>query len=248
MIPKTRGARREAIIFAYLDEPPFCLPGPDGLALGSDVELVAETLRAIGIMSVEMRLTSFSELLPGLVDGRWTITTLLFVTPERQKIVDFSRPVWALGDSLLVRRGDEDRFCSYEALAQHASARLVVVADQVQEQSGLAAGIPRNRVLRVATQEEAVQAVREGRAEAYASVAVAHRGFLGHTPDPALAIVPVAADAKDRSPAKGAFAFAKSQADLRTRFDQTLDGLIGSDWHRAMVARYGFAASDFEFG
>ncbi|MGO4741578.1 transporter substrate-binding domain-containing protein [Bosea sp. 2KB_26] len=246
MIPRARAATREAIIFAYLDEPPFCWPGPDGGALGSDVELVTAASRAIGIVSVEMRLTSFSELLPGLVDGRWAITTPLFVTPERQRSVDFSRPVWALSDGLLVRRGDEDRFCSYEALAQDGSARLVVVADQVQEQSGLAAGIPRDRVLRVATQQDAVQAVRDRRAEAYASVAMAHRGFLGHTPDPALAIVPVAAEAKDREPAKGAFAFAKSQADLRTRFNQALDGLIGSDWHRAMMARYGFAASDFE--
>lgn len=246
MIPKAEAATREAIVFAYLDEPPFCRPGPDGSALGSDVELVGEALRAIGIATVEMRLTSFSELLPGLVDGRWTITTPLFVTPERQKIVDFSRPVWALGDGLLVRRGDEDRFCSYETLAQDASTRLVVVADQVQEQSGLAAGIPRNRVLRVATQDEAVQAVRDCRAEAYASVAMTHRGFLRRTPDPALAIVPVAAEAKNWKPAKGAFAFAKSQADLRTRFNQALDGLIGSDWHRAMMARYGFAASDFD--
>src|SRR6478736_1895579 len=120
---------REAIIFAYLDEPPFCWLGPDGRALGSDVELMTETLREIGIVSVEMRLTIFSELLPGLVDGRWTITTPLFVTPERKRSVDFSRPVWALSDGLLVRRGDEDRFCSYEALAQDGSARLVVVAD-----------------------------------------------------------------------------------------------------------------------
>ncbi|GAU84819.1 transporter substrate-binding domain-containing protein [Bosea sp. BIWAKO-01] len=248
MIAKTRAAAREPIIFAYLDEPPFCWPGPDGRALGSDVELLTETLRAIGIVSVEMRLTSFAELLPGLVDGRWTITTPLFVTPERQRSVDFSRPVWALSDGLLVRCGDEDRFCSYQALAQDASARLVVVADQVQEQSGLAAGIPRNRVLRVATQEEAVQAVRNRGAEAYASVAMAHRGFLSHTPDPALAIVPVAAEAKDRKPAKGAFAFARSQADLRARFNQALDGLIGSDWHCAMMARSGFAASDFAVG
>lgn len=90
MNPEAKSATREATVFAYLDEPPFCRPGPDGSALGSDVELVRETLQAIGIASVEMRLTSFSELLPGLADGRWTITTPLFVTPERQRIVDFS--------------------------------------------------------------------------------------------------------------------------------------------------------------
>lgn len=233
------------IVFAYLDEPPFCHPGPDGRPLGSDVELVSEALRLIGIASVEMRLTSFAELLPGLVDGRWAITTPLFVTPERQEAVDFSRPVWALGDGLLVRRGDEARFGSYEDVARDPNARLVVVADQVQELSGLAAGIPRERVLRVATQEEAVRAVKDGRAEAYASVAMAHRGFLGRRPDWSLAVVALGAESSSTKPAKGAFAFARPQAALRARFDAALDRLIGSAWHRDMMGRYGFAPPDY---
>ncbi|KFC69081.1 hypothetical protein FG93_03706 [Bosea sp. LC85] len=54
MIPEAKSATREAIVFAYLDEPPFCRSGPDGSALGSDVELVSEALRAIGIASVEI--------------------------------------------------------------------------------------------------------------------------------------------------------------------------------------------------
>ncbi|RDJ21527.1 ABC transporter substrate-binding protein [Bosea caraganae] len=243
-----RAAASEAVVFAYLDEPPFCFPQPGGAALGSDVELVSEALRRLGIASFEMRLTSFAELLPGLIDGRWSITTPLFITPERRKSVDFSRPVWALGDGLLVRHGDEARFGSYAALARAPGARLVVVADQVQELSGLTAGIPRERFLRVATQEAAVQAVRERRAEAYASVAMAHRGFLSRSPDPGLAVIAIAAETGGREPAKGAFAFARSQGALRARFDAALDALIGSDWHRNMMARYGFATADFDLG
>lgn len=242
-----RAAAPEAIVFAYLDEPPFCYPNPDGGALGSDVELVAEALRSLGIAAFEMRLTSFAELLPGLVDGRWTITTPLFVTPERQEIVDFSRPVWALGDGLMVRGGDQAQFDSYEALARDASARLVVVADQVQELSGLAAGIPRERVLRVATQGDAVRAVKDGHADAYASVAMAHRGFLRRSPDPGLAVIAFAARRGGPQPATGAFGFAKRQAGLRRRFDAALHELFGSPWHRAMMARHGFAAEDFVF-
>lgn len=90
MIPEAKSATRKAIVLAYLDKPPFCRSGSDGSALGRDVELVSEALRAIGIASIEMRLTSFSDLPRGVVDGRWTITTPLFVTPKRQTIVDFS--------------------------------------------------------------------------------------------------------------------------------------------------------------
>lgn len=244
MTQPAKAAQREAIVFAYLDEPPFCYPSPDGGALGSDVELVAEALRNLGVATFEMRLTSFAELLPGLVDGRWTITTPLFVTSERQEIVAFSRPVWALGDGLMVRQGDQARFDSYEALARDPGARLVIVADQVQEQSGLTAGIPPERILRVATQEDAVQAVKDGSADAYASVAMAHRGFLSRSPDAGLAVTAVTGG----RPAAGAFALAKSSAGLKARLNRALDELIGTPWHREMMRRYGFDAEDYAFG
>lgn len=233
--------RSGPIVFAYLEEPPFCFQGDDGQPCGSDVELFAAVMEAMGIHEFETRLTEFADLLPGLADGRWTVTTPLFISVERQRFVDFSHPVWALADGLLTRQADGSRLTGYEAVAADGRARLVVVADQVQEQSGLAAGIPDHRVIRVATQEDAVLMVKSGRADAYASVAMAHRGFLTRHPDPDLAVVAVAG----ASPAQGAFAFAKSSGDFRTRFDVALSGLLGRDWHRSMMIRHGFAPGDF---
>lgn len=230
------------VVFAYLDEPPFCWPGADGAAQGCDVELVSATLQALGVSRFERRPTTFAELLPGLTSGRWTLTTPLFVTAERQRLVDFSRPVWALADGLLVRTGDRDRLTGYRAVAT-TGARLAVVAEQVQEQAGLSAGIAPERIIRVATQEEAVAAVRIGRADAYASVAMAHRGYLAREPDAELAIVNVSAS--ESVPAAGAFAFGKQHAALRQRFDAALEGLVGSDWHRAMMARHGFPTGEY---
>lgn len=230
------------IVFAYLDEPPFCWPGADSIAQGCDVELVTAGLKALGITQFEQRLTTFAELLPGLSSGRWTITTPLFVTAERQRLVDFSRPVWALGDGLLVRAGDRERLAGYRAVAA-TRARLVVVGGQVQEQAGLAAGIAPERILSVPTQEDAVAAVRDGRADAYASVAMAHRGYIAREPDAELAIVSV--PTSQNTPAAGAFAFGKQHSVLRKRFNAALDDLIGSGWHRAMMARHGFPAGEY---
>jgi polar amino acid transport system substrate-binding protein len=232
----------EPIVFAYLDEPPFCWPAANGAAQGCDVELVTAALRALGIATFEQRLTTFAELLPGLASGRWTLTTPLFVTTERRQLVDFSRPVWALADGLLVRVADRERLTGYRAVAM-AGARLVAVGGQVQERAGLAAGIAPERIISVATQEDAVAAVRDGRADAYASVAMAHRGYLARQPDAALAIVNV--PASESAPAVGAFAFGKQHKGLRERFDAALTELIGSDWHRAMMARHGFAAGQY---
>src|SRR5512145_1083126 len=125
-----------SVIFAYLDEPPFCAPDAAG-AVGCDVEVAFAILKAIGIDRVETKLVTFAELLPGVANGQWHINTPLFVTEERARLVDFSRPVWSLADGLMVKAGNPKGLTSYRTLAAHADARLVVVADQVQEQRAL---------------------------------------------------------------------------------------------------------------
>src|SRR5215470_4310043 len=105
-----------SVIFAYLDEPPFCAPGPDGGAIGCDVEVAFVLLRAIGIERIEARMVTFAELLPGVASGLWHINTPLFVTSERAKLVTFSRPVWALADGFMVKAGNPRQLTSYRAL------------------------------------------------------------------------------------------------------------------------------------
>ncbi len=231
------------IVFAYLDEPPFCAPAPDG-PVGCDVEVAFAVLRAIGVERVETRLVTFAELLPGVASSAWHINTPLFITEERAQLVDFSRPVWSLADGLMVQAGNPKRLISYRALAADTDARLVVVADQVQEQRALSAGLDPARILRVATQPEAVAAVRDGRADAYASVAMAHRGFLRAAPDTGLEAVDFGA--KGGAVAAGAYSFAKSNADLRRAFDAALERFLGSPEHRAIMRHYHFSDADIE--
>jgi len=232
-----------SVVFAYLDEPPFCAPAADG-PVGCDVEVAFAVLHAIGVERIETRLVTFAELLPGVASGAWQINTPLFITEERARLVEFSRPVWSLADGLMVRAGNPKRLISYRALALHADARLTVVADQVQEQRALVAGLPSARVLRVATQPEAVAAVRDGRSDAYASVAMAHRGFLRAAPDTRLEVADFGAEGG--AAAEGAYSFAKSNADLRRAFDGALQRFLGSPEHRAIMRRYHFTDADVE--
>jgi polar amino acid transport system substrate-binding protein len=231
------------LVFAYLDEPPFCAPAADG-PVGCDVEVAFAVLRAIGVERIEARLATFAELLPGVASGAWQINTPLFITEERARMVDFSRPVWSLADGLMVQAGNPKRLISYRTLAAHPDARLVVVEGQVQEQRALGAGLDLARVLRVATQPEAVAAVRDGRADAYASVAMAHRGFLRAAPDARLAVVDFGADGG--AAAEGAYSFAKSSADLHRAFDGALQRFLGSPEHRAIMRRYNFTDADID--
>lgn len=238
--PDDPAAWRHKVTFAHLTEPPFCFRRDDGTVGGCDVDVARSVLQAIGVRSVEPVLVEFSELLPGLVDGLWTMTTGLFVTPERGRLVAFSRPIWALPDGILVPAGNPKRVTGYADLAADPTARLAVVRDQVQHDSARRAAVPDGRIDVYGSQDEAAQAVRSGAVDAYASVAMAHRGYLRHAADPALAVVEVSPDAEDSPPPFGAFAFGPLHVDLRDRVDQALQAYLGTPSHRRLMAGYGF--------
>jgi polar amino acid transport system substrate-binding protein len=233
---------RDQVVFAYIDEPPFASPGPGGQPIGCDVDLAFTVLRAIGVRRVQAQLTTFSELLPGVADGRWTVATPLFVTPARSASVAFSRPVWALGDGFIVRSESAQALASYQAIAA-AGARLGVVAGQVQRESALAAGVAADRITLFDTQAAVVAALLAGRVDAYASTALGNRTFTTALGNPALAAVAAPAGA---NPPVGAFSFARHEAQLRERFDAFLAGYLGGADHRARMAALGMGASEID--
>ena len=235
----------ECVTVAYLDEPPFGIPAPAGARPdGCDMDLADHVLRAAGVTSIRYTLTTFPELIPGLLDKRWHMTTAMFVTDDRASIIDYTRPIWAATDGFIVRRDDAARFTSYEAIARVPTAILAVVSDQVQRRTARDAGVPPERIVEFPDQDAAVAAVRDGRADASASTAVGNRAYVQRANDPVLTTV---ADqpANPRSPlAVGAFALSKDTADLTTAINRVLDRYLGTADHLDLVARYGFSRSD----
>ena len=235
---------REELKFAYLIEPPFCYRTADGRVTGCDVEVARHVLKTIGAGPFAPVETEFAELIPGLLDGRWTMTTGLFVTEERRRDVDFSRPVWALGDGLLIRDGNPDGIQGYRSLAGAPALTLAVISDQVQHLTALSHGVPDARITQFDTYEDAAQAVLTGAADAYASVARAHRGYLEQHRDLPLAVVDV--PTTEKPPEFGAFAFAKPDIALRDAVDGILETYLGSAAHRTLVKEFGFSDADVD--
>jgi polar amino acid transport system substrate-binding protein len=226
------------VVFAYIDEPPFAQPGPQG-AEGCDAQLALQGLRAIGVEHVDPVLTTFSELLPGLQDGRWHMTTALFITPERARHVDFSQPIWALADGLVLRKDDASRLGDLAALV-HAGARLAVVRGQVQAQAALAAGLPPAQLHVFESQDEAVDALLAEDVDAYMSTALGNRTYIARRGDARLQAVPLPAP----RPPQGAFCFARDARPLRQAFDGWLAAFLGSAQHLELAARWGLGAQE----
>jgi polar amino acid transport system substrate-binding protein len=238
----------DVAILAILDEPPFCWLEPDGTAIGCDVEVATTVLRRAGIPSVGVEQVTFAELIPGLVAGRWHLNTGMFITDTRRRQVRFTRPIWAVPDGLIVRVERVGRITSYRDLSVDPIARLGVVVGQVQGDSARGAGVPAERLVRFATQDEAVQAVRRGEVDAAASTAIGNRALLARMRDPGLAAVDLATPAEDDRPSVpvGGFSLSFDQIVLAAALDAQLATFLGSPDHRAIMTRYGFTDHDID--
>ncbi|AZO68844.1 MULTISPECIES: transporter substrate-binding domain-containing protein [unclassified Mesorhizobium] len=234
----------EKMKFAFLQEPPFCFTDASGDVSGCDVRLAQKVCNALGLEVFSTIETEFAKLLPGLAKGEWDMTTGLFVSDERKKSVDFTRPIWVLQDGLLVAKGNPREFSGYRSIAGDETALIAVISGQVQHQTALQNGVPPERIRIFATQAGAADAVAAGAVHAYASVAMAHRGYLAQHFNAPLAVIDV--PAAEKQPAAGAFALAKDNAILRQRIDSCLDDLLGTPWHRDMMAEYGFSDGDID--
>ncbi len=230
--------------FAYLIEPPFNYVAHDGEVTGSDVELARHVFSELGIEAFEPIETEFSELLPGLEDGRWRMTTGLFSTDERRSSACFSRPIWALPDGLLVYKDNPLGLSGYSSIANNEQAILAVIRDQIQHRSAISFKVPQDRIQIFETYNQAAEAVRCGSVHAYSSVARAHGGFVAQHPDWNLDFVTV--DASEKPPAFGSFGFALHDTAFRDSVDEVLLRYLGSEDHRRMVSLHGFSDAEVD--
>ena len=126
--------------FAFLQEPPFCFTDASGKLGGCDAKLAEKIGQMVELADFSPIEIEFADLLPGVAKGRWDMTTGLFISDERRKLVDFTRPIWALPDGLMVAKGDPLGLAGYRSLARNPSAILAVISDQIQHQTALQNG------------------------------------------------------------------------------------------------------------
>jgi polar amino acid transport system substrate-binding protein len=233
-------AWKRCTVIAYLDEPPFSVPMAVGPPVGCDVEVAGEVLRLLGVERVEFVLTTFDQLIPGVVAGRWHMNAPIFITDERATVVRFSLPVWAAGDGFIVRSDDARDFSSYRAIARDHTIRLAVVTGQVQQDTALAAGVPPARIVEYPDQAAAARAVLGGAVDASASTAPGSRAFVERANDRRLAVVADASPSDRRGVPLGAFSFAPSAEELAAAFDAGLRRYLGTANHLRLMSRHGF--------
>jgi polar amino acid transport system substrate-binding protein len=226
---------------AYVEEPPFYWTDDSGSPTGADVELAQAVFAAIGATAVDFHATTFEELLPGVQSDRWDVNVPIFVTPERAQIVAFSTPVWSLSDGFVVHRSNPKGLTSYAVVAGRDDARLGLIPGQVQFDAAQAAGVGDGQIVTFADQPAAVAALLAGEIDAFAATAVGNRVIAETHPEVDAVALPTGANAP-----VGAFSFNRSNRSLREAVDEQLREYLGSDDHRARMAKYGITGTEID--
>jgi polar amino acid transport system substrate-binding protein len=115
---------RRVVVAVEDDYPPFdyILPGT-GVAAGWDYDALREIARRLNFRP-EFREISWDSMVQSVATGQFDLAANgITVTPERARVVDFSKPYAQVHQRLLVRR-DEARFRSLPEFARAAGTRL----------------------------------------------------------------------------------------------------------------------------
>ncbi|MDZ7829601.1 MAG: ectoine/hydroxyectoine ABC transporter substrate-binding protein EhuB [Halofilum sp. (in: g-proteobacteria)] len=242
---------REAgtIRVAIADEKPYGYIDDDGNARGPGPDVARHVLGEIGIDDIEWVVTGFGDLIPGLQDGRFDMAAAeMAILPERCQKVIYSEPNTTYGEGLLVKAGNPHglRFYSdFSTTAGNDDLRVAVLEGANQLGYLHKLGVPDDRIVTIESNEDAIEAITSGRANAYAATSLTVAGLAeqSNAVEPSLNFVDPVIDGKEVR-GWGAFAFNKSSTDLRDAVNEVLVPYKYTDEWESTLRRYGFSKLD----
>jgi polar amino acid transport system substrate-binding protein len=233
----------------YANEAPFAYHDSATQRLtGEAPEVARVVLGQLGVRRIEGVLTDFGSLIPGLQAGRFDLIAAgMYITPPRCRQVLFTNPTYAIGEALLVRRGNPLELHSFEDLIALPDARLGVVTGTIQIDYARGLGIDPDRLLILPDPPSALAALEADRIDAYAATALTVQDLLqrraNHRVERAEPFRNPLIDGKDAR-GYGAFALRKEDTALRRLIDEQLAAFLGTPAHRELVAPFGFTPTE----
>ncbi len=256
---KHRGGKTESLLsrirargyvrVGFANEAPFAyIDSHTGKLTGESPTVLRAVMRRLGVRHVHGVLTTFGALIPALQAGRFDLIAAgMYITPLRCKQIAFSNPTFAIGDGMVVRKGNPLNLHGYKAFVRNPRLTLGVVQGAIEYNYARECGIPKNQIKLFPDSPSALAAVENNRVNAYAATELTVRRLVAKSPG-----AQVQAAAPFHNPVfhgamvkgYGAFGFRKNNVQLRRAVDRVLRTFIGSRRHLALVKQFGFTKTD----
>ncbi|MEM5406079.1 MULTISPECIES: ectoine/hydroxyectoine ABC transporter substrate-binding protein EhuB [Paraburkholderia] len=146
---------------------PWGYRNADGSVSGVGPDMIRAVLGQVGVKKINFVVVDFDALIPSLLSKRIdAVASGLAITPTRCKQVIFSNPDLAIGDALLVKKGNPLNIHSYADVAKNPAIRFGGGRGSSAVEHAIAAGIPKDRILLLKDVESSVGAILAGRIDA----------------------------------------------------------------------------------
>ena len=233
----------------FADEAPFAyVDSKTGKLTGESPADLRYVMKKLGVPHLKGVLTNFGSLIPGLEAHRFDIIAAgMYITPARARQVLFSNPTFALGDGIVVKKGNPLNLHSFADVGKNPHARLGVVAGAQEYQYAIESGVKPSQIHVFPSAPTALAALQAGRIDAYAGTALTVRRLAKLAADPNIAVGrPFTNPIIDGHIVQGygAFAFRKRDTTLCRNVDKILEHFVNSPEHLKIIRRFGFAKSD----
>lgn len=228
---------------------PWAYRDKDNNVVGIHPDVIRAAFAPLGIVKFEFVVSDFGAMIPGLLANRFDIVASgVAITPARCEQVLFGEPDVAVGDSLLVPKGNPLKLHSYEDIAKNPKVRLAGGRGSENTKNAIAAGVPEAQIALYPNNEAAVSAILAGRADV---TTLSVPSAIGVIEEQKVAGIERALPFKGLIKPNGQPArlytgtvFPKSSARLRDAYNAELAKLRADGRLAAIMAKYSFAADD----
>lgn len=228
---------------------PWAYRDKDNMVVGIHPDIIRAAFAPLGVKDFEFVVSDFGAMIPGLLAGRFDIIASgVAITPPRCEQVLFSEPDVAVGDSLLVKKGNPLNLHSYEDIAKNPKVRLAGGRGSENTKNAIAAGIPEAQIVLFPNNEAAVSAILADRADVTTLSVPSAIGVIEEQKVEGIErAVPFQGLIKaNGQPAKlyTGTVFPKSSAKLRDAYNSELAKLRASGALKPIMAKYNFTADE----
>lgn len=143
-----------------IDYPPFCIVDADGEADGFAVDLLRATAAAMG-REVRFQVGPWAQVKQSLIDAKVDVLPLVARTPDREPVMDFTRPYLTIAGAIVIRQGQEP----VRHVSELAGSEVAVLAGDAAEEYADRVGLT-PRLVRVGSYEAALRALAAGNYDA----------------------------------------------------------------------------------
>ena len=231
---------------AIADERPYGYIDDQGRARGPGPDVARHVLGELGINDIEWVVTAFGDLIPGLQEERFDMTAAeMAVQPDRCEKIIYSEPNTTYGEGLLVKQGNPHGLRMYSDFARRNKLKVAILEGANQLGYLRKLGVPDDKIVFIEENEEAIDAIAAGRADAYAATSLTVAGLAAKSDkvEPALNFVdPVIKGREVRG--WGAFSFNRNSTELRDAVNEVLVPYKYTDEWEQTLTRYGFSKLD----